>query len=96
MPKRQVELLVLASYLVESGRLEDTFKPAVDTQSFDGLRRDSDGEDSLILLHQRSASFTAQLLGLREIGQVIHHIDERWDGRGYPDALSGRGIPYES
>jgi hypothetical protein len=96
MPKRQVELLVLASYLVESGRLEDTFKPAVDTQSFDGLRRDSDGEDSLILLHQRSASFTAQLLGLREIGQVIHHIDERWDGRGSPDALSGRGIPYES
>ena len=33
---------------------------------------------------------------LREIGQILHYVDERWDGRGSPDGLRGREIPFES
>jgi HD-GYP domain-containing protein (c-di-GMP phosphodiesterase class II) len=34
--------------------------------------------------------------GLPEIGRWVHHLHERFDGAGYPDALAGRQIPVES
>ena len=49
-----------------------------------------------VVLHQRSATFTSEILAFREVGQIIHYVDERWDGRGTPDELRGREIPYES
>ena len=30
---------------------------------------------------------------MSEIAQIVRHHHERWDGRGYPDALVGTGIP---
>jgi HD-GYP domain-containing protein (c-di-GMP phosphodiesterase class II) len=30
----------------------------------------------------------------REIGPIIRHHHERWDGRGYVDALQGEEIPF--
>ena len=30
---------------------------------------------------------------MREISQIVRHHHERWDGRGYPDALVGESIP---
>ncbi len=35
----------------------------------------------------------AQLRFARDVGPVIRHHHERWDGQGYTDALSGEGIP---
>jgi HD-GYP domain-containing protein (c-di-GMP phosphodiesterase class II) len=34
--------------------------------------------------------------GLGAIAKTIRHHHERWDGNGYPDRLSGDGIPLES
>jgi diguanylate cyclase (GGDEF)-like protein len=34
--------------------------------------------------------------GLQEIARWVYHLHERFDGRGYPDALAGRQIPVES
>jgi HD-GYP domain-containing protein (c-di-GMP phosphodiesterase class II) len=34
--------------------------------------------------------------GLNDLARWIHHLHERFDGRGYPDALAGRQIPVES
>lgn len=34
--------------------------------------------------------------GMPELGRWIHHLHERFDGRGYPDGLAGRQIPVES
>jgi HD-GYP domain-containing protein (c-di-GMP phosphodiesterase class II) len=30
---------------------------------------------------------------MREFGQLAGHDHERWDGKGYPDKLSGENIP---
>ena len=34
--------------------------------------------------------------GMPEIGRWVHHLHERFDGRGYPAGLAGREIPMES
>jgi diguanylate cyclase (GGDEF)-like protein len=34
--------------------------------------------------------------GLEEIGSWVLHLHERYDGRGYPDGLTGEAIPLES
>jgi diguanylate cyclase (GGDEF)-like protein len=34
--------------------------------------------------------------GLSDMARWIHHLHERFDGRGYPDRLAGRQIPVES
>lgn len=34
--------------------------------------------------------------GMDEIGRFVLHLHERWDGRGYPDGVSGEDIPVES
>jgi len=33
---------------------------------------------------------------MREIGHIVRASHERWDGCGYPDGLSGHGIPLEA
>jgi diguanylate cyclase (GGDEF)-like protein len=33
---------------------------------------------------------------LQEVGAIVRHCHERWDGRGYPDGLSDETIPLES
>ncbi len=33
---------------------------------------------------------------LQEVRPIVRHCHERWDGRGYPDGLTGEAIPLES
>ena len=33
---------------------------------------------------------------LQEVGAIVRHCHERWDGRGYPDGLGDERIPLES
>jgi putative nucleotidyltransferase with HDIG domain len=33
---------------------------------------------------------------MREVGQIVRSHHERWDGRGYPDGLSGEAIPLQA
>jgi diguanylate cyclase (GGDEF)-like protein len=33
---------------------------------------------------------------LQEVGAIVRHCHERWDGGGYPDGLAGKEVPLES
>ena len=33
---------------------------------------------------------------LQEVGAIVRHCHERWDGAGYPDGLEGEDVPLES
>jgi HD-GYP domain-containing protein (c-di-GMP phosphodiesterase class II) len=33
---------------------------------------------------------------LQEVRTIVRHCHERWDGRGYPDGISGEEVPLES
>jgi|GEM_PF-386727 len=35
-------------------------------------------------------------VGLDDIARIVRHHHERYDGKGYPDGLSGKQIPFES
>jgi putative two-component system response regulator len=47
------------------------------------MRRHSEIGAAILEVHEAMA----------DIAQTVRHHHERWDGRGYPDALVGKGIP---
>lgn len=54
----------------------------------------SPDEWALIILHpERGAELLEQLAVLAPAAGVVRSHHERWDGRGYPDGLSGSAIP---
>jgi putative nucleotidyltransferase with HDIG domain len=54
----------------------------------------SDAEFELMKSHAtESARICGKIAALREAVPMIRHHHERYDGRGYPDALAGRNIP---
>lgn len=53
-------------------------------------------EDETRLMNQHpvdGARFVERVSSLRHLAPVIRHHHERYDGRGYPDGLSGEAIP---
>jgi HD-GYP domain-containing protein (c-di-GMP phosphodiesterase class II) len=38
----------------------------------------------------------APIARLADVREIVRHCHEHWDGRGYPDELSGTDIPLES
>ena len=57
----------------------------------------TDDEFAVIKQHPETGG---QILGhigrMVEIGRIVRHHHERWDGRGYPDGLRGDAIPPDS
>jgi putative nucleotidyltransferase with HDIG domain len=45
---------------------------------------------------ERGADIVGKLSALKDAVPAIRHHHERWDGRGYPDALAGDEIPLEA
>ena len=48
------------------------------------------------IVHEHPA-LGAQIIGsihfLRDVAPIVRHVNERWDGQGYPDRLKGEEIP---
>jgi putative nucleotidyltransferase with HDIG domain len=44
----------------------------------------------------RGAEIVSRISSLKDSVPAIRHHHERWDGLGYPDRLSGKGIPIEA
>jgi putative nucleotidyltransferase with HDIG domain len=58
-----------------------------------GLSQHSNNEELIALRCDRGASIVCKL-GLGEtVSEAVRHLDEHWDGSGYPDRLIGTAIP---
>jgi putative nucleotidyltransferase with HDIG domain len=89
LPAEQAETIAMAARVHDVGKIgirsSTLFKPeAMDEEEWEEMRSHPEIGARLI---SRFPDFAA----VREM--VLHH-HERWDGKGYPDALSGAAIPY--
>jgi putative nucleotidyltransferase with HDIG domain len=93
--------LGLAGSRLESLRLAGLFhdigKLAVPDAVLTKPARLTPDEYALVQQHsEEGARIVGKLGPLREAVPMIRHHHERWDGRGYPDALAGDEIPLEA
>ena len=74
--------------------LHDIGKIGIPLEILNKPGRLSDEEWAILQTHTRKgceiANSNSELKGIAD--EVLHH-HERWDGKGYPDGLSGEGIP---
>jgi HD-GYP domain-containing protein (c-di-GMP phosphodiesterase class II) len=92
VPEPDRQELEFAAMLHDVGKIsipkEILNKPAALTQS----------EFEVIKTHTIEGQFMLDRIGglLGRVGEIVRSCHERWDGRGYPDGLAGREIPYAS
>jgi len=53
-------------------------------------------EFELVKIHPLKSFELLSEAGLEDIARIARHHHERYDGKGYPDGLSGENIPFES
>ncbi len=76
------------------GTLHDIGKLGVPDRVLLKAGRLTDDEYELIKMHPSiGCEILAPIPSLEDILPGVRHHHERWDGRGYPDGLSGSGIP---
>jgi len=84
--QRQVEFAAL---------LHDVGKIAVPKTIVNKPDKLNDREWEIIKTHTVEGQKMLERVGgfMRDIGEIVRSHHERWDGGGYPDGLSGEGIP---
>jgi putative two-component system response regulator len=88
LDERQQMTIRIGGYLHDIGKIGIAdavlLKPGKLTDSeMAEMRRHSEIGAAILEVHEAMA----------EISQIVRHHHERWDGRGYPDALVGASIP---
>ncbi len=57
----------------------------------------TEDEYEFVKIHPiKSEEILSQVKELKDLAKIVRHHHERWDGKGYPDRLSGEKIPLES
>ena len=90
LPAREIEQVETAALLHDVGKIHEEFAPL--------LRKEGRLTDEETALMQTHSAKSADLVGIISkfqgyIHESVRHHHERWDGQGYPDGLSGKGIP---
>jgi hypothetical protein len=90
LPAREIEQVETAALLHDVGKIHEEFAPL--------LRKEGRLTDEETALMQTHSVKSADLVGIISkfqgfIHESVRHHHERWDGQGYPDGLSGKGIP---
>ncbi|WP_448524145.1 HD domain-containing phosphohydrolase [Pseudothermotoga sp.] len=88
LDERQVRLIACTALLHDLGKL------AVPSTILNKPGKLSPEELQLVKQHPVIAAEIIQhIKGLEEVAKIVRHHHERWDGKGYPDGLSGEEIP---
>jgi hypothetical protein len=87
---REIEQVETAALLHDVGKIHEEFAPL--------LRKESRLTPEETALMQTHSSRSADLVGIISkfrgfIQESVRHHHERWDGQGYPEGLSAKGIP---
>lgn len=90
LPAREIEQVETAALLHDVGKIHEEFAPL--------LRKEGRLTDEETALMQTHSAKSADLVGIISkfqgfIHESVRHHHERWDGQGYPDGLSRKGIP---
>lgn len=91
LPTGQLETLRQAGYLHDIGKI------AIPEAILHKPGKLTEEEYELMKQHTTiGADFIATSQYLRHLAPFIRHHHERWDGRGYPEGLTGTAIPLEA
>jgi HD-GYP domain-containing protein (c-di-GMP phosphodiesterase class II) len=90
---REIDQVETAALLHDVGKIHEEFAPL--------LRKEGRLTPEETALMQTHSTRSADLVGIISkfrgfIQDSVRHHHERWDGQGYPDGLSGKGIPLAS
>ena len=90
LPARDIQEVETAALLHDVGKIHEEFAPL--------LRKEGRLTDEETALMQTHSAKSADLVGIISkfhgfIQESVRHHHERWDGQGYPDGLSAKGIP---
>jgi polar amino acid transport system substrate-binding protein len=78
------------------GLLHDVGKVAVPMPILAKRGPLDDGEFDQVKRHPAASGALVVRADMGQLGVILRHHHERWDGRGYPDGLAGTGIPLVS
>ena len=75
--------------------LHDIGKIRVPDEIINKPGRLTDAEYEIVKRHPADGQVMLERVGgvLAEVGVIVRHHHERWDGRGYPDGIAGEAIP---
>jgi hypothetical protein len=90
---REIEQVETAALLHDVGKIHEEFAPL--------LRKEGRLTEQETALMQTHSCRSAELVGIISkfrgfIQESVRHHHERWDGQGYPNGISGSGIPLAS
>ncbi len=81
-------------YLRIGSELHDVGKIFIDEAILNAPRKLTDEEFEIMKTHAaRSADFFHDIPGMDDLVAIVRAHHEKWNGRGYPDGLSGEDIP---
>jgi putative nucleotidyltransferase with HDIG domain len=78
--------------------LHDVGKIAIPKEIVNNPGALSEGEWAIIKTHTLEGQRMLDRVGgfMHDVGLIIRSHHERWDGKGYPDAIAGEAIPFEA
>lgn len=92
LPGKETERIAAAALLHDVGKIHEVFGPILSKPG-----RLTPEEQAIMRTHPvKSAELAEKVTELRDVVPLIRHHHENWDGTGYPDGLTGEGIPLGS
>jgi putative nucleotidyltransferase with HDIG domain len=91
LPTQEVELITIGAHLHDIGKL------LIRSDLLNSTRKFTEAERAEMKAHCMLGWAIVNEAGYEPVIQdIVRHHHERWDGKGYPDGLTGEEIPIEA